>query len=249
MNLSGKAALVTGGAMRIGRAICEALADEGCRVLIHFNRSHEQAESLALTLEQRGEVGLLVQGDLAMPGKCEEVIEKSWDLTGGLDILVNNAGVYRRDALLDCDEETIMRQFRPNLLAPILLTRALARCVTTSQDDRTPVARVVNMLDRRITSNEAGCLPYLLSKKMLAEFTRSAALELAPAITVNAVAPGAVLPPPGERNSGNFAEIAAGNPLHHRCTAEEVAQAVVSLVKQDAVTGQVVFVDGGAHLL
>jgi len=129
---------------------------------------------------------------------------------------------------------------RTNLLVPVLLTRAFAA--------RTRQGRVVNLLDRRIATHDIACVPYLLSKSGLAEFTRLAALALAPGIAVNAVAPGAILPPAGA--AGQRTPDRAGQvPLRVRVTPADVAAAVVALLKADSVTGQVVFVDGGQHLL
>ena len=107
---------------------------------------------------------------------------------------------------------------------------------------------MINLLDRRITSLDDSCVPYVLSKKSLAEFTRIAALELAPRITVNAVAPGAVLPPPG-KGKAYLKDNAGPIPLGRLVKPEEVAAAVVFLLKSESVTGQTVFVDGGQNLL
>jgi NAD(P)-dependent dehydrogenase (short-subunit alcohol dehydrogenase family) len=107
---------------------------------------------------------------------------------------------------------------------------------------------IINVLDRRISSVAPDCLPYLLTKKALAEFTKSAALELAPEIIVNAVAPGAILPPPGG-DEAIARELAGAAPLDHRCTPDDVARAVVSLLEAEGITGQTLFVDSGQHLV
>jgi pteridine reductase len=106
----------------------------------------------------------------------------------------------------------------------------------------------VNLLDRRVAGNEVGCLPYLLSKKMLAEFTRIAAVELAPSIAVNGVAPGAILPPAGAAPGKTF-DLAGPALLRYRCQPQDVARAVTFLLESDGITGQILFVDAGQHLV
>lgn len=249
VELCGKQALVTGGAVRIGRAICEALAAEGCNVVVHHNRSEDEARELVERLVATGVAAASVQGGLGSEDAAEAVFTNAWSLAGGLDILVNSAAVFHRDGLLATNEETLLRELSVNAFAPIYLTRAFARGLLASRggEDAGIVGKVVNLLDRRITGNETGCLPYLLSKKMLAEFTRNAALELAPVVTVNAVAPGAILPPPGEGDA-RLRELAGSIPLGDAGNPMDVAQAVVYLLRSDVITGQTIFVDGGQHL-
>lgn len=231
MNLNGKVALVTGGAVRIGAAICRALAAEGARVVIHYRRSKKEALALAKELGGRA-----VQSDLDSESACERLIARA----GKLDILVNNAAVFQKDSLKAVTARKLEAEFWPNLFAPILLTRAFAA--------QTKGGAIVNLLDRRITSLDGSCVPYVLSKKSLAEFTKIAALELAPRIRVNAVAPGAVLPPP--RKGKSYLKDNAGPiPLGRLVKPEEVAAAVVFLVKSESIAGQTVFVDGGQNLL
>ncbi len=231
MNLNGKTALVTGGAVRIGAAICRALAAEGARVVVHYRRSKGEAVALA---EELG--GRAVQSDLASELACERLIARA----GKLDVLVNNAAVFHKDPLKAVTARKLEEEFRPNLFAPILLTRAFAA--------RTRRGAIVNLLDRRITSLDRSGIPYVLSKKSLAEFTKIAALELAPRITVNAVAPGAALPPPG-KGKACLKDKAGPIPMGRLVKPEEVAAAVVFLVKSEAITGQILFVDGGQNLL
>lgn len=258
MELKGRTALVTGGALRIGRSLCEALAARGCDVVIHCNHSEAEAKDLAAELRRKVHAHV-VRGHLGSQEECEAVFQKACKCAGEIEILVNNAAVFHKDSLMDLTEEKLRAEWDSNVAAPILLTQAFARRVLLTREmaaedeaedgqEGMPIGKVVNLLDRRLTSNEAGCLPYLLSKKMLAEFTRNAALELAPHITVNGVAPGAVLAPPGE-GTEYLRDWAGTIPLKRRCTAEDVAAAMIYLLESDGITGQVVFVDGGQHLL
>jgi NAD(P)-dependent dehydrogenase (short-subunit alcohol dehydrogenase family) len=129
---------------------------------------------------------------------------------------------------------------RINLVAPFFLMKHFAR--------QTRKGAIVNLLDRRITSLDYTCTPYTLSKKSLHELTRMAALELAPGIRVNGVAPGAVLPPPG-KGASYLKDKAGPIPLAQLSTPAQIASAVLYLLQGDSLTGQVIFVDGGQHLL
>jgi pteridine reductase len=240
MKLRNKTALVTGGAVRIGAAICSALAAEGCHLVIHCNRSAAQAERLARRLKSRGVKAWVVSQPLAGEGDCRMLLDNALARAGRLDILVNNAAVFHKHALTDANEARLRAEFGINLFVPVLLTRLFAQ--------RVRAGGVINLLDRRIAANDPACLPYSLSKKALAAFTGEAALALAPGIVVNAVAPGAVLPPP--RKGVEYLHDRAGRaPLGRRVRPRDVAAATVALLKLDGVTGQTIFVDGGQHLL
>ena len=243
MKLNTSTALVTGGAVRIGRAICEALAARGCGVVIHYGRSKREAVALVREIVAAGGRANAVQGALDTPAGCARLMRDALAVAPGLNVLVNNASVFTKETLAAMTPKSLAREFQINLFAPMLLTQAFAKALGKRRGG------VVNLVDRRIVVNEAGCIPYLLSKKGLAGFTASAALELAPGITVNAVAPGAVLPPPGRGGEKAMRDLAGAAPLRHRCSPADVARAVVFLLEQDGVTGQTVFVDSGQHLL
>lgn len=243
MELRGRKALITGGAVRIGRVISETLAQQGCEVIIHCRSSVRDADRLVDLLRESGAKASVIEADLTTERGCYEVMEKAWSRTGGLDFLINNAAVYDRDPLAKCSEEKLLNEMRINLFAPILLTREFA-----AKAER---GKVINLLDRRIAAHPFGAMAYTLAKKALAEFTQLAAVELAPGITVNGVAPGVVLPPPGmgEAEGEELCRRVEKAPLKRRPTPLDVAEAVVYLLKADAVTGQILFVDAGQHLM
>jgi NAD(P)-dependent dehydrogenase (short-subunit alcohol dehydrogenase family) len=177
---------------------------------------------------------------LATEADCRSVISAARKQAGSLDILVNNAAVFHKDPLAAVTEGKLTAEFGLNLFMPICLTRLFSEQVKGGA--------VINLLDRRIRAHDSACIPYSLSKKALAAFTREAALALAPAFTVNAVAPGAVLPPPGKGRQ--YLHDHAGRiPLNHRVSPQDVAAGVVALLRLDGITGQTLFVDGGQHLL
>ncbi len=240
MELRGKTALVTGGAVRIGRAICEALAAAGVNVVIHYWHSRSAAEVLRARLQKGGVRAWLVKAELRSEDACVGLISDAVAAAGRFEILINNAAVFHKDSLRFTTAEKLLAEFWPNLFAPLLLTRAFV--------ERCGSGRIVNLLDRRIASRDTSCVPYLLSKQALAALTELAALELAPLFTVNGVAPGAILPPPG-RGAAYLRDAAGPVPLQQPCTPADVATAVVGLLQQEAVTGQIVYVDGGQHLL
>ncbi|HSR87465.1 MAG TPA: SDR family oxidoreductase [Pontiella sp.] len=227
MNLQGKRALVTGGAVRIGAAITKALQAEGVEVVVHYRRSKEEAAALS---------PCTVQSDLASPEACATLIEQC----GHLDILVNNASIFTKDTLESSSPDRVQREFQVNLFAPLELSRNFAA--------QAGEGAIINLLDRRIRSHDTTCAPYTLSKKGLEELTRLAALEYAPRIRVNAVAPGPVLPPP-DCTTADVREMAGNIPLDELPTPDEIAGAAVFLLQAASVTGQIIYVDGGQHLL
>ncbi len=238
MQLEGRTALVTGGARRLGAALCRALSAAGCGVVIHYRRSGREAAALASALRRAGGRAWTVRGDLRAPGAAGRLVRQAAAAAGRLDILVNNAAVFHKRSLRTAAAAAMRAEWETNLLAPLLLMREFARGRRRG--------RIVNLLDTRIASGRADAVPYSLAKKSLADLTRLAARELAPGITVNGVAPGPVLPADRARAAR---EPAGPLPLRRRPAAEDVAAAVLYLAQADAVTGQVVFVDGGQHLL
>ena len=234
--------LITGAAVRIGRAIAENLARKGWDAVVHAHRSTAEAETLCAHLRTLGPRAWCVAGDLLSPAGPDAVFEAALSAAGHLDALVNNASQFVRQSLHSAAAEDIDRLWRINALAPIRLTQLLARHLA----DRGATGCAVNLLDQRV-AHAAGpnATPYLLSKKALEAFTLSAALEFAPTLRVNAVAPGAVLLPVAP----NAKEPAGPFPLRERPSADQVAEAVAYLLDASAVTGQILFVDGGQHLL
>ena len=148
MNLKGKRALVTGGAVRIGKAITEALQAAGCEVVVHYRNSATQAAALS---------DHIIQADLESPEACASLIHKAGEQFGPLDILINNASIFTKDALLSATPERVLREFQINLFAPMELTRAFA-----AQTDQ---GAIVNLLDRRVRCNDTSCTPIPSRKK------------------------------------------------------------------------------------
>jgi len=235
-----RVALVTGGAVRIGAAVAEALARAGWGVVVHAHRSRAEADALCARLRAFGAEAWVVTGDLARPCGGAEVFAAACERAGGVDAVVNNAAVFSTRKATEVPDEEARRMMRVNADAPIALTQ----CLWEHLRGRNARGCAVQMLDQRITGCGGPLTPYVRSKLALAAFVREAAVEMAPALRVNAVAPGAVLLPvaPDAREpAGHF-------PLGFRPTPAHVADAVRWLLEAETVTGQTVFVDGGQHL-
>lgn len=234
-----KAALVTGGARRVGQAIALRLAAEGYAVALHYNLSYHDAEATAQLIRKRGGTCKIFAADLERDPAVLCLIRNVFEEFPGLSLLVNNASIFFEGGLTNSSVALFDKHYHVNVRAPYLLMQEFSRLCSQGA--------IVNILDRDITKNKISYLSYLLSKKTLAELTALAAMELAPSIRVNAVAPGAVLPPEG-RTRAYLKTIAQNIPLKKTPQLDDVAQAVVYLAQNPSVTGQTIFVDGGEHL-
>ncbi len=238
-NLYGKTALVTGAAKRIGREIALALARAGVHVAVHFRQSGEQAEKLRMELTSLGVSAWLVEGDFSDTAATQGLVPEVLATAGSLDILVNSASLFLPDTVQDLDFTGLMQHIQVNAWAPFVLSREFARHV-----DR---GKIINLLDSRIVGDDPSHAGYILSKQMLARLIRMTALEFAPRITVNGVAPGLILPPDGKDES-YLNDLARRIPLKRHGEPADIADAVMYLLKSSFLTGQVIFVDGGRHL-
>ncbi|MCL4695132.1 MAG: SDR family oxidoreductase [Candidatus Hydrogenedentes bacterium] len=237
--LAGKTALVTGAAHRIGRAISTALAEAGANVVIHYRSSGEDADRLASDLAELGAKAWSVQGDLGDPEQASALISSAHRVAGALDIVVNNASIFPESTLRDFTRTQLQESVDVNALGPFLIARSFYE--TGGQ------GVVINLLDCMIADYDRKHVAYHLSKQMLFSLTRMMAVEFAPAVRVNGVAPGLVLPPAGKDES-YLAGLASSNPLNAYGNVDDVAEAVLFLARSTFVTGQVIYVDGGRNL-
>jgi pteridine reductase len=237
--LEGRNALVTGAARRIGRAISLALAREGANVALHYGSSKQEAAELAAEIEGLGARATLVRADLSDPGELADLVDRAREALGKIEILVNSASIFPADTLETVELESLQRNLEINAWAPLVLTRAFA-----AQTER---GHVVNLLDSRVSGFDRTHVAYILSKHVLSALTRLSALELAPGIAVNGIAPGLILPPPGE-DEEYVDRLAQTVPLERRGTPEDIATAAIYLATSEFVTGETIYVDGGRHL-
>ena len=232
--------LVTGAAVRIGRALVEALAAQGWDTVVHYHRSRKEAETLCDAVRAGGRHAWPVAADLSLPDGPDRLFDAAQVAAGPLDALVNNAADFARQPLACAAPADFDRFWRLNALAPIRLVQRLHAHLTA----RTARGCAVNLLDQRIAGAAVGAVPYLLSKRALEAFTLAAARELAPVLRINAVAPGAVLCPA----DAAAREPAGPFPTGTRPTPAQIAAAVCFLLDAAAITGQILFVDSGQHL-
>jgi pteridine reductase len=239
VNLEGRTALVTGGARRIGRALCLALGERGVRVAIHCHRSRREADAVAR--ECPGSV--VLEADLARRGAAAHLLDETYDRLGNLDILVNNASVYENVQLSDVDDATWDRALAVNLTAPFFLARRAGLAMREAGG-----GAIVNLTDWAVSRPYPRYLPYYAAKAGLAAVTAGLARALAPEVRVNAVAPGPILLPEGGADPDARAAIERATPLGRLGGPEAVVEAVLFLLGNEFVTGEMLTVDGGRSL-
>ncbi|MFC1452651.1 SDR family oxidoreductase [Verrucomicrobiota bacterium] len=238
-SLQGKNALVTGAARRIGKGIALALAEQGAGVAVHYHSSPADAESVADEIRSLGSRAWTLEADLSLADEAEGLVSRAIQAAGSLEVLVNSASVFGPSTLADFTPEELTHNIGVNAMAPMQISRAFAR--EGREGD------IVNMLDARIDFYDPRRAAYQLSKRMFRDMTRMAAVEFAPLVRVNAVAPGLVLPPPDE-DEEYLKKLSDRLPLKRVGTLEGLVHSVLFLLQSDFLTGQVIFYDGGYHL-
>jgi NAD(P)-dependent dehydrogenase (short-subunit alcohol dehydrogenase family) len=235
-----RAALVTGGARRIGRAIVLALHEAGYAVAIHAQHSVTEADALRDEIVSKAGRACVVQADLSEHAQLKKLLGAAADAVGPLSLLVNNAALFEPDEVGSLDAMRFDRQIAVNLRAPIFLAEAFAKQAGGG-------ASIVNMLDQRVLKPTPHFISYTLAKAALHTATRMLAQALAPTVRVNAVAPGPTMAS-ARQSPDDFAKQSAAVPLGRGPAPEEVAAAVIYLAGASSVTGVTLAVDGGQHL-
>lgn len=242
MQFEGKNVLITGAAVRVGRAMALAVAEAGANVIAHYGSSQAEAQQTKREIEDLGVNCHLLQADFSQPEKLRGLIEEA-EQYGPLFGLVNSAAIFGDQGIEDSDLENWNRHLAINLTAPFVLSQAFARALQARKAE----GRIVNILDWRAMRPSADHLPYTISKAALAALTRSLAVALAPRITVNGIAFGAILPPSGEEKD---AQILKRVPAARWANLDEVGQTLLFLLRGPSyVTGEILYLDGGRHLL
>ena len=243
MELDGKVAIVTGGAVRLGKAMALALAGRGARLAIHYNTSAVRAQALVQQVQSLGSQATAVQADLSQPDRAASIVERTVAHFGQADILINSAAIFEAGNWDDTTGQNWDRHFDINLKSPFFLTQAFAKHVGKERS-----AHIVNITDWRAVHPGTGHFAYTLTKAALVTMTKSLALALAPNIQVNAIAPGLILPPPG-KGSDYLEKSAIKIPAKKTGSPSEIVRALMFLLDSQFVTGELIYVTGGEHLL
>ncbi len=244
MQLKGKIALVTGAAKRVGKALALALAAQGVHIIVHYGRSEAEARQTAAEIEALGVRAWLHSADLGDEAQMLGVVPAALSLAGGLDILVNSASIFPPERFDEVTPQSWERNMRINLKAPFFLSQAFAQSLNEGQ-----AGTIINLIDAVAMRPQTHHFSYAISKRGLEALTENMALALAPHhIRVNAIALGAILPAVND-NPDKFTRMAAGIPLRHTGNPQQVVDAMLYLLRADFVTGEVIRVDGGRHLI
>ncbi len=238
-SLAGKTALITGAAKRIGAALALALSRQGAGIILHYNSAEEEAQNVVQKINDTGGHAVIVQGNLAHEGVANSVLDKALGHANQIDILINNASIFKEMGFEDVTANAINDNMNINAVAPLMLSRRFA-------EQKIP-GTIINMVDTMVMDYDKKHVPYHLSKRALHALTKMMAVEFAPDIRVNAVAPGLILPPPG-KDEAYLEQLIHSNPLHRHGGPEDIVRAVLYLISAEFVTGQTLFVDGGRHL-
>lgn len=235
-------ALVTGGARRIGRAICETLAEAGYNIALHFNSSSKEADALVRQLRDTGVEAATIKADLTDTEAVRALVPRAAEAVGPLGLLVNSASLFAEDDFDMAHEAIWDAHFALHVKAPAILTAALAAQLPESH-----TGLVVNMIDQRVLKPNPKFASYTLSKSALLTATKTMAQRYAPHLRVNALGPGPTLPSPRQDEASFRAQVDA-LPLNTGPTPRDVGRSILYLADMPSITGQMIALDGGQHL-
>jgi NAD(P)-dependent dehydrogenase (short-subunit alcohol dehydrogenase family) len=237
-----RAALVTGGAQRIGRAIALALAEMGYAVAIHYHRSDKAAEKTVATIRDNGGKAAALAANLVDEDAVSALLPRAAEALGPIGVLVNNASIFEGDTVDTVSRDSWDSHLAVNLRAPFVLIQEFARGLP-----REAGGCIVNLLDERVWNLTPYFVSYTLSKAGLWTLTQTMALALAPRIRVNGIGPGPTLPSP-RQSLKQFTDQCKSVPLQRGTSPQEVAAALRFILEAPAMTGQMIALDGGQHL-
>lgn len=234
-------ALITGGSDRIGKAVAIHLAKEGYHLVLHYNSAKEKAENLQMHIESTYKVKVeLLQINFLKENDFNHIFEDFKNKNITIEVLVNCASDFIPSSFNEQGSELFDKEMTINLKIPYLLTKAFARVFGKGN--------IINFVDTKVAKNKTVHLDYILSKKLLKDFTKISAVELAPNIRVNAIAPGLILPPEGKDES-YLLNLAKDIPLKTIGNLDEILKAFQFILDSYFFTGQILYIDGGEHLV
>lgn len=234
-------ALITGGSDRIGKAVAIHLAKQGYHLVLHYNSAKEKAENLQMHIESTYKVKVeLLQINFLKENDFDHIFEDFKKKNITIEVLVNCASDFIPSSFNELGSELFDKEMTINLKIPYLLTKAFARVFGKGN--------IINFVDTKVAKNKTVHLDYILSKKLLKDFTKISAVELAPNIRVNAIAPGLILPPEGKDES-YLLNLAKDIPLKTIGNLDEILKAFQFILDSYFFTGQILYIDGGEHLV
>jgi NAD(P)-dependent dehydrogenase (short-subunit alcohol dehydrogenase family) len=243
MDSAQKTVLVTGGAKRLGRAIVMDLARHGYAIAIHYNSSEKEARATQADAQTIGAKVVLLKADLAHENESQSLIGRATAALGILGALVNSASIFENDDWYSADRASWDKHMETNLRAPFVLMQSFAR-----QVPRNGAGAIVNIIDQRVLKPTPQFMSYSVSKAALFWLNTTFAQALAPKVRVNAVGPGPVMK--NERQSqADFSRQREATLLGRGAEPQDIADAVRYLLEASNVTGQMIAVDGGQHLI
>ena len=237
-----RAALVTGAAQRVGRAIALALADVGFDVAVHCHANQDLAAATCEEIRRRGRRAALLRADLAQESETVPLLPQATAQLGPIGVLVNNASRFARDEWQDATRASWDAHVEANLRAPFVLTQAFARLLPGTAE-----GAVINLIDQAGWSITPHFISYTVSKAGLWALTQSMALALAPRIRVNAIGSGPTLPSQRQSQDQSGRQVDP-LPLHQGTSRDEIGRAAIAILAMPAVTGQMLALDGGQYL-
>ena len=246
MELKDKVALITGAAKRVGQTLALGLADQGCHIIIHYGQSEAEAENTANQIRAKGVKAWCIQANLADEDAVQALIPQSLALAKQLDILVNNASIFMPEGFLEADSSRWDETMMINLKAPFLLSQAFAKAQKPDQ-----IGKIINLLDIGSERPKNHHFSYTISKVALRGLNQAMAHALAAQnIQVNGLALGYLLPDVNDPDEASFQKMAKRNPSKRLGSPEDVLGAMLYFLREaDFVTGEVINIDGGKHLV
>ncbi len=236
-------ALITGAAKRLGREIALGLALRGYDIVVSYNKSKKEAENLAKEIRKKFNVNCeIFAADLFEKKDAENLAKFMIKNFSNWNLLINNASIFNRSQFVADYGSELFENLNVHLLSPMILTKEFTKNVEAKKIKN---SQIINIVDKNIARFDSVHFHYLLTKKFLAEFTKMVALELAPNTRVNAIAPGLVMP---EENYDNLEKVVKKIPLQRLGDAKNIIQTINFFLDNDFITGQIIYVDGGASL-
>ena len=241
IDLKGKKVIITGSARRIGRELAMASARAGASIIIHHNKSQEEAEKTANEISKLGVKTEIIRADFSEPQKAREIFNKVFQKNKNIFALINNAAIFKPIKFANTSLDDWRLHMDINLTVPFLLSQSFASSLGKQK------ARIINILDWRALRPGYDHFPYTISKSALVSLTQTLALSLAPNIQVNGIALGAILPPVDEaEEKGLISKVPAGR----WANITELSDAYLFLLKgPEYITGEIIHLDGGRHLV